>query len=335
MSSRSKAASSDSFTSDAKSVPASASTWSVIIHAVRNGSLASWSTVDRGAFGPSRASTYSRTSFSLSALSRSSVSTGDSSVSSGAPPATRWACRVETITTAWVASLVSSEVAIENDSPRASSSPSTTSTGGVVSVLTTPTSSAAPRRGPSGSGISPAPTSWRLSRSATRSASIARACTAASTEFWPGSACRNDGPAVSSRSRSAELDRLTTRPSTADLPVPGDPVTTRRPGIPHFTQLTTLSTCVVRPANHDRPSVESPPRAASRRCFTTVFAAYSGLGSIGCADPYCMKRGRWTSLSHAFSNAVPTAPPSTSAVRSLHRRASSSAVGPARSNLRS
>ena len=75
----------------------------------------------------------------------------------------------------------------------------------------------------------PAPAGRRSSRPPGPRSALGRARAQPPTAS-PGSACPIARPSASSRSRSAGLDRLTTRPAIAVFPVPADPVITCRPG---------------------------------------------------------------------------------------------------------
>ena len=112
------------------------------------------------------------------------------------------------------------------------------------------------------------------------------ACTCACTERSPGSACPTGRPSDSSRFRSKGLERLTTRPTIAVLPVPADPVTTCRPGCPECTQTTTWFTSAARPVNQECSSGSAPPRGPGVMCIQRISRAAPSL------LPHQAQRGR-------------------------------------------
>ena len=65
-----------------------------------------------------------------------------------------------------------------------------------------------------------------------------RACNSPSTQSAPGSSSAGTGAAESNFERSTDDDKLTMRPATADLPQPGGPVSTSKPGAARRIDLT-------------------------------------------------------------------------------------------------
>ena len=203
----------------------------------------------------SRRLRYRAMSLSVSgSLPRSNVTASPTNPSSLASPR-RWKARlrVASSTSATRPSGSTSSVRMSPAWPgTASSRPSSTTTGGLSNSAISATRA---------EGLEGSASPSRLASSLVALSSVApRRNTEASTLPSPGSGSSAvSGECASSSARRAGSESVTIRPTTADLPQPAGPVTTRIPGRPARSQATSSLSTRRRPEKNQPSSRYSPP----------------------------------------------------------------------------